>query len=70
MQELIDILKRRIDPTGTREVTIREYGQAIEIIIPNTGQDALDFVKRRITRDGPARVPHHGRPHAAQFSGT
>jgi SecD/SecF fusion protein len=52
MQELIDILKRRIDPTGTREVTIREYGQAIEIIIPNTGQDALDFVKRKITEMG------------------
>ncbi|MEX2093434.1 MAG: hypothetical protein WD971_12195, partial [Pirellulales bacterium] len=49
IQELIDILKRRIDPTGTREVTIREYGPAIEIIIPNTGQDALEFVKRRIT---------------------
>ena len=52
MQELIDILKRRIDPTGTREVTIREYGPAIEIIIPNTGQDALEFVKRRITEMG------------------
>jgi SecD/SecF fusion protein len=52
MQELIDILKRRIDPTGTREVTIREYGQAIEIIIPNTGQDALEFVKRKITEMG------------------
>ncbi len=52
LQELIDILKRRIDPTGTREVTIREYGPAIEIIMPNTGQDALEFVKRRITEMG------------------
>ncbi len=52
LQELIDILKRRIDPTGTREVTIREYGPAIEIIIPNTGDDALEFVKRRITEMG------------------
>ncbi|MGD9634763.1 MAG: protein translocase subunit SecD [Pirellulales bacterium] len=52
MQDLIDILKRRIDPTGTREVTIREYGSALEIIIPNTGQDALQFVKRRITEMG------------------
>ena len=51
-QELIDILKRRIDPTGTSEVTIREYGQAIEIIIPKTGQDELDFVKRKITEIG------------------
>jgi SecD/SecF fusion protein len=51
-QEMIDILKRRIDPTGTREVTIREYGPAIEIIIPNTGDDALDYIKRRITEMG------------------
>jgi SecD/SecF fusion protein len=52
LQDLIDTLKRRIDPTGTREVTIREYGPAIEIIIPSTGQDALNFVKRRITEMG------------------
>lgn len=52
MSELIDALKKRIDPTGTREVTIREYGPAIEIIIPQTGQDALEFVKRRLTELG------------------
>jgi SecD/SecF fusion protein len=49
MSQLIDALKERVDPTGTREVTIREYGPAIEIIIPQTGQDALAYVKRRIT---------------------
>ncbi len=52
LQEAIAILKRRIDPTGTREVTIREYGPAIEIIIPNTGPDALEYVKQRITQLG------------------
>jgi SecD/SecF fusion protein len=52
MNELIAILKRRIDPTGTKEVTIRQYGPAVEIIIPETGQDALQFVKRRITEMG------------------
>jgi SecD/SecF fusion protein len=52
LREAIDILKRRIDPTGTREVTIREYGPAIEIIIPNTGPDALEYVKQRITQLG------------------
>jgi SecD/SecF fusion protein len=52
LQEAIAILKRRIDPTGTREVTIREYGPAIEVIIPNTGPDALQYVKRRITEMG------------------
>lgn len=52
LQDLIDTLKRRIDPTGTREVTIREYGPAVEIIIPSTGQDALEYIKRRITEMG------------------
>ena len=52
LREAIDILKRRIDPTGTREVTIREYGPAIEIIIPKTGPDALEYVKQRITELG------------------
>ncbi len=52
LREAIDILKRRIDPTGTREVTIREYGPAIEIIIPKTGPDALEYVKQRITQLG------------------
>jgi SecD/SecF fusion protein len=50
MPQLISALKERIDPTSTREVTIREQGaSAIEIIIPATGPDALEYVKRRIT---------------------
>ncbi len=53
MGDLIGALKQRVDPTGTREVTIREYGPtAVEIIIPKTGPDALQFVKRRITEMG------------------
>lgn len=52
MDDLIAALKNRVDPTSTREVTIRAYGNAVEIIIPKTGQDALDFVKRRITELG------------------
>ena len=46
---LIAALKMRLDPDGTKEITIREYGPAIEIIIPQTGQDEMEFVKRRIT---------------------
>jgi SecD/SecF fusion protein len=52
MPELIAALKERIDPTGTREVVIREYGPAVEIIIPETGPEALNFVKRRLTSLG------------------
>ena len=49
LADLIAALKQRLDPDGTKEITIREYGPAVEIIIPQTGQDELEFVKRRIT---------------------
>ena len=49
LEELIAALKRRLDPDGTKEITIREYGPAIEIIIPETGEAEMEFVKRRIT---------------------
>ncbi|MGL4514330.1 MAG: protein translocase subunit SecD [Lacipirellulaceae bacterium] len=49
VDKLIGALKQRIDPAGTKEVTIRRYGDAIEIIIPHAGPDDLKFIKRRIT---------------------
>lgn len=52
ISRLTEALKQRVDPTGTKEVTIRPYGSAIEIIIPRTGQDDLEFIKRRITSLG------------------
>jgi len=52
VNELIGALKRRLDPDGTKEITIRKYGPAVEIIIPQTGQDEMAFVKRRITDMG------------------
>ncbi len=50
--KLIGALKKRLDPDGTKEITIRKYGPAVEIIIPQTGQDEMAFVKRRITDMG------------------
>jgi SecD/SecF fusion protein len=47
--ELIAALKERLDPNGTKEITIRKYGPAVEIIIPQTGEDEMEYVKRRIT---------------------
>ena len=49
IDRLIDALKQRVDPTGTKEVSIRNYGGAIEIIIPKAGPDDLAYIKRRIT---------------------
>ncbi len=47
--DLIGALKKRLDPDGTKEITIREYGPAVEIIIPQVGQDEMEFVKQKIT---------------------
>lgn len=53
MDTLIGQLKQRVDPTSTREVTIRAYGKsAVEIIIPAQGGEALTYIKRRITELG------------------
>jgi SecD/SecF fusion protein len=49
IDKLIDALAQRIDPTGTKEVSIRNYGGAVEIIIPKAGPDDLTYIKRRIT---------------------
>lgn len=50
--DVISALKRRIDPAGTREVVIRSQGPAIEVIIPETGQEELEWVKRMFTEMG------------------
>ncbi len=49
LNELVGALKKRLDPDGTKEITIRKYGPDVEIIIPQTGEDEMEFVKRRIT---------------------
>jgi SecD/SecF fusion protein len=51
--QLIEVLARRIDPTGTKEVSIRKYGDGqIEIIIPTAEQQELDYIQRRISTAG------------------
>jgi SecD/SecF fusion protein len=52
LNELVGALKKRLDPDGTKEITIRKYGPAVEIIIPQTGQDEMASVKRKITDMG------------------
>ncbi|HVT27887.1 MAG TPA: protein translocase subunit SecD [Lacipirellulaceae bacterium] len=53
LNKLIGALKRRVDPDGTKEITIRAYGpSAVEIIIPKAGQDDLNYVKEKITKIG------------------
>jgi SecD/SecF fusion protein len=53
LDKLVQALKQRVDPDGTKEITIRGYGQtALEIIVPQVGQDELDYVKQKITKIG------------------
>lgn len=57
VNDLIDrtiaALANRVDPSGTKEVTIRKYGaQQIEIIIPRVGDADLEYIKRSIYTAG------------------
>ncbi len=53
VRQLIGALSERVDPSGTKEVTIREYGAGqIEIIIPKASQQELEFIERRIYTAG------------------
>ncbi len=53
VRQLIGALNERVDPSGTKEVTIREYGQGqIEIIIPKANQQDLEVIERRIYTAG------------------
>ncbi len=53
LDQMVQALKKRVDPDGTKEITIRGYGQsALEIIIPQVGQDEMESVKQRIIKIG------------------
>ncbi len=52
MDDLLGALKQRVDPSGTKEVTIRTRGKSVEIIIPRAGQAELDNIKKLITELG------------------
>jgi SecD/SecF fusion protein len=50
---LIKALQERVDPSGTREVSIRKYGEGqIEIIIPKAEAQELEYIERRIYTAG------------------
>jgi SecD/SecF fusion protein len=50
---LIKALQERVDPSGTKEVTIRKYGEGqIEIIIPQAEPQELEYIERRIYTAG------------------
>ena len=53
MNELISALKHRVDPSGVREIPIRQVGvDRLEIILPEASAEEVDEVKRNLTDVG------------------
>ena len=53
MDKLIAAVGRRINPSGVKELTIRQYGaEQIEIIIPEIEEREVDQIKKRISTSG------------------
>ncbi|MCD4728527.1 MAG: protein translocase subunit SecD, partial [Pirellulales bacterium] len=53
MDELIDAIKRRVNPGGQKEVTIRKYGiEQIEVIVPEVDEAEVQRIERLITTTG------------------
>ena len=53
MDDLIDAIKRRVNPGGQKEVTIRKYGiEQIEVIVPEVDEVEVQRIERLITTTG------------------
>ena len=53
MDRMVGAITRRINPSGTEEVTVRRVGaDRIEVIVPGADQEKTEAIKRRLTRLG------------------
>ena len=53
MPTLISTIKRRVDPSGVREVVIRPYGvRQVEVIIPEVSEAEIETIKKDIADTG------------------
>ncbi len=53
MNKLIAAVGRRINPSGVKELTIRQYGaEQIEVIIPEIEEREVDQIKQKISTSG------------------
>lgn len=53
MDKLISALSRRINPSGTKEIVLRKYGERqVEIIIPEVDPLEVDVIKKKISTAG------------------
>jgi SecD/SecF fusion protein len=47
---LIDALRKRIDPNGTKQIVVRLSGaDQVDIVVPAVNQDEIDEIKRNVT---------------------
>lgn len=50
MDKMVDAVNRRVNPTGTEEVTVRKVGtDRIEVIVPGADAEKVEATKRKIT---------------------
>jgi len=50
IEKMVDSVKKRVNPSGTEEITVRGVGGGrIEVIIPGVDPQSVDEVKRKIT---------------------
>ncbi|HIE97601.1 MAG TPA: protein translocase subunit SecD [Fuerstia sp.] len=53
MDKMIGAVQKRINPSGTSEITVRRVGKdRIEVIVPGEDKQTVDDIKRRITKLG------------------
>ena len=53
MGDLVQALTNRINPSGTKEIVIRPYGdRQVEIIIPEVDAEEVEQIKRQIETAG------------------
>lgn len=67
MPALIEALSRRINPSGTKEIVIRPYGdRQVELVIPEVDQVEVDQIKKTISTAGVLqfRIVANSRDHA------
>lgn len=53
MDKMVAAVRRRVDPAGVKELTIRPYGEEqIEVIIPEVDSDEIELIKKKISSAG------------------
>ena len=53
MPALIEAIRVRLNPSGTKEIAIRQFGpRQIEIVVPDADNQEIDYIKRQIVTAG------------------